>query len=168
MKNKYLAIIVIVVLAALLVWWFLTSGNEATAPTQTNDNQAVEELPQDDPTQPIPEGSATNQLPNTDGLAVLAQQAGNYVTVDNYVLSKAGFIVIHSANADGSAGAVVGQSGALNAGRGQDLEINAKIEAGKTYVAMLHYDNGDRKFNAAQDAAATSEGGAIMTSFKVQ
>lgn len=168
MTKKQIWIIILVILGGVLLWWFLFTGNEATAPTEDTNQEIPEILPQDDPNQPIPAGSATNQLPNTDGLAVLAQRAGNYVTVDNYVLSQAGFIVIHSTNADGSAGAIVGQSGLLNAGRGQDLEINVNIAAGKNYIAMLHYDNGDRKFNASQDAAATSEGKAIMTTFRVE
>lgn len=170
MKKKQIWIIILVVIAGLLVWWLFFTGNEATAPTDEQANSEITEpLPGDDPNQEIPEGSATNQLPaNGDALAVLAQQAGAYVTVDNYVLSKAGYIVIHSVNSDGSAGPIIGQSGLLSAGRGQDLEINATIQAGRSYVAMLHYDNGDKKFDANQDAAALDEGKPIMITFKVQ
>lgn len=170
MKKKQIWIIIGIVIAGLLIWWLFFTGNQATAPSDgQNTSQTEQPLPGDDPTQEIPEGSATNQLPgNTDALAVLAQQAGDYITIDNYVLSKAGYIVVHSVNSDGSAGTIIGQSGLLNAGRGQDLEINVDVAAGKSYIAMLHYDNGDKKFDANQDAAALNEGKPIMTTFKVQ
>ncbi|HMR55497.1 MAG TPA: hypothetical protein PKD34_02825, partial [Candidatus Doudnabacteria bacterium] len=134
MNNKNIWIAIAVILGVILVWWFVTQGNEATAPTNS-DGTSMEEVPMDDPTEPIPEGSATNQLPNGDAVAVSNQTAGSFVTVDNFVLSEPGFIVIHEANADGSAGRIVGQSGLLNAGRGQDLELNVSIAAGKSYVA---------------------------------
>lgn len=170
MKKKQIWIIIGVVVAGLLVWWLFFTGNEATAPSNdSQDAQTEQPLPGDDRSEEIPEGSATNQLPaNADALAVLAQQAGDFITVDNYVISKPGYIVIHSLNSDGSAGAIIGQSGLLNTGRGQDLEINVNVSAGKSYIAMLHYDNGDKKFNANQDSAALNEGKPIMATFKVQ
>lgn len=170
MKKKQIWLIIVVVVAGLLVWWLFFTGNQATAPTdEQNNSQTEQPLPGDDRSEAIPEGSATNQLPgNTDALAVLAQQAGDYITIDNYVFSKAGYIVIHSINSDGSAGAIIGKSGLLNAGRGQDLEINVNVSAGKSYIAMLHYDNGDKKFDPNQDSAALNEGKPIMTTFKVQ
>ena len=167
MKKKQIWIIVAIILGALLVWWLFFSGNQATAPSEPN-TEMSEELPGDDPTQPIPAGSATNQLPNSDDIAVLDQQAGSYVTIDNYVLSQPGYVVIHATNSDGSAGAIIGQSGLLQAGPGQDLEIKAAIVAGKTYAAMLHYDDGDKKFVTSSDAPATSEGKPIMTAFDVE
>lgn len=168
MKKKQIWIIVAIIVAGVLVWWFFFGSNQATAPDGSSNGEVSEILPQDDSNQPLPEGSATNQLPNADGLAVLAQQAGNFVTVDNYKLSKPGFVVIHVANVEDAPGAIIGKSGLLQAGSGQDLEINAKIEAGKTYIGMLHYDNGDKKFDATTDTAATSEGEAIMVSFQAQ
>ena len=166
MNNKNIWIAIAVILGVVLVCWFVTQGNEATAPTNTNDSN-TEEVPMDDPNQPIPEGSATNQLPNGDAVAVSSQSAGSFVTVDNFVLSRPGFIVIHEANADGSAGRIIGQSGLLTNNRGQDLELNVNISSGKTYIAMLHYDDGDGRFSATTDLPVMSEGSAVMTSFEV-
>lgn len=168
MKKKQIWIIVGIIVAGVLVWWLFFASNKATAPDGSDNGETSEVLPQDDPNQPLPEGSATNQLPNGDGLAVLAQQAGSFVTVDNYKLSKPGFVVIHVANVEDAPGAIIGKSGLLQAGSGQDLEITAKIETGKTYIAMLHYDNGDKKFDATTDLAATSKDQAIMVTFQAQ
>lgn len=166
MKNKQVAIIVLLVLLGVVTWWFMAKNNEVNEVAESNTQQTTDELPTDDPTQPIPEGSATNQLPaNTDAIAALDQVAGTSVTIDNYVISQPGYIVIHEVASNGSAGAIIGQSGLLAAGRGQDLEVRANISANKSYIAMLHYDNGDKKFNASQDQPAMNGSNMITAKF---
>lgn len=161
MKRNYIVTLIVIILVLLGIWLVFFRGNQATAPETTNNDS--QELPTDDPNQPIPEGSATNQLANGDAIAVLDQTAGNYVTVDNYVLSQPGFIVIKAAGS----GNIVGQSGLLNAGRGQDLEINVRIAAGQSYIAELHFDDGDRHFHAATDLAVMSGDKSVSTTFRV-
>ncbi|HMQ01661.1 MAG TPA: hypothetical protein PKD79_01160 [Candidatus Doudnabacteria bacterium] len=167
MKQKQIWIITIAIIVfGLGLWWLIYGGQEATAPATMNDE--LSELPTDDPNVPIPEGSATNQLANGDAIVVTTQSAGSFVNIDNYVLSQNGFIVIHEARADGSAGNIVGNSGYLSAGRGQDLEFNLNLVAGRSYVAMLHADNGDRTFNASVDLPILENNRPVMTLFRVQ
>lgn len=168
MKQKHIWAGVIAILVILGVWWMLGRGNEAAAP-ETNDtvnneqNEATDNVPE-----PGTDGTATNQLPTTnDAIAVSDQTSGSSITIDNYVLNKAGFIEIHEVTSEGAPGTIVGQSGYLVAGRGQDLEVNAKVVAGRDYIAMIHIDNGDKKFNPTQDLAAVSGGDTVMVTFKI-
>lgn len=166
-KNLLIALAVVIILAGL--WWWLGQGEKVAAPEETNStpnadqNEATDNVPE-----PGTDGTATNQLPTTnDAVAVSDQASGTSVTIDNYVLNKAGFIVIHEVTSENSPGTIVGQSGFLKEGRGQDLEVNAKVSAGKEYMAMIHVDNGDKKFNANQDSPAMSGGNTIITTFKI-
>ena len=166
-KNLLIALAVVVILAGL--WWWLGQGKQANAPEETNttpnadQNEATDNVPE-----PGADGTATNQLPTTnDAVAVSDQASGSSNTIDNYVLNKAGFIVIHEVTSENSPGTIVGQSGLLKEGRGQDLEITAKVSAGKEYMAMIHVDNGDKKFSASQDSPAMSGGNMIIATFKI-
>lgn len=166
MKQKQVWIIVIILILVALIWWIFFSGNQVTAPEVPNGMN--DELPTDDPNQEIPEGSATNQPSGNNAVVVLDQPASDFVTIDNYVLSGAGFVVIHEANTNGSLGKIVGQSGLLAAGRGQDLELNIKLVSGKKYVAQLYLDNGDKKFNPSTDTAIPNNGSTISANFLAQ
>jgi hypothetical protein len=165
MDNKKLGIALVIILGVVLGWWLLTQSHKATAPTR--DGQTADEVPMDNSTPSIPKDSATNQLPNSDAISISTQSAGNLIIIDNFALSRPGFIVIYEANADGSAGKIVGQSKLLTMKQGQDLELNVNISSGKTYIAKLYYDNGDGKFNATTDLPVKSEETPVMASFKV-
>ncbi len=168
MKQKYILAGIIVLAIVLFGWWWLGRSNEATAPeTSTPMNQDQNEATDNVP-EPGEDGTATNQLPTTnDAVAVSDQVSGTSITIDNYVLNKAGFIEIHEVTSENSPGAIVGASGYLIAGRGQDLEVNAKVVAGREYMAMIHIDDGDKKFNATKDLPALSGGNTIISTFKI-
>jgi len=147
-------LIAIVLLAGIV--WFLANGNKASAPTQdvftTNQNYQ-------DPTTPITpsdSSTATNQPSGNDVVVVSDQAAGSKsVTVDNAVLSKAGFIVISYAK-DGKF--VLGASKLLTAGTKQDLEIPLTKAMDKTnaYVAQIYVDDGDKVFNINKDKSLSA------------
>lgn len=164
MKQKHVLLGIVAILILVGIWFWMGRGNEASAPEKEVDN--IEEQQRDADTV-IPDDAATNQLKSDDAVAVSDQAAGSSVTIDNFVLSKPGFIVIHEVTSEGSPGAIVGQSGWLAAGKGQDLEIMAKIIGGREYMAMVHADNGDKKFTANLDAAVKSEGQTVMATFSV-
>ncbi|HEX3095628.1 MAG TPA: hypothetical protein VHQ20_00730, partial [Patescibacteria group bacterium] len=70
-------------------------------------------------------------------------------------------------DAKGEPAAIVATSGYLTVGAKQDLEINYTVKPGAKYIAMLHEDNGDKKFNAATDKAVTVNNLPVMTMFSV-
>lgn len=160
-KNNNLHIIEGLIAIVLLVGivWFLTKGNEASAPTQ-NDYASNQNYQQPtDTTAPATSTPATNQPTGKDIVVVSDQSVGTKsVTVDNAVLSKAGFIVITYAK-DGKQ--VLGSSKLLTAGTKQDLEITLTkaLDKANTYVAQIYVDDGDKVFNISKDkslAAITS------------
>lgn len=162
MKNKQKNILwAILVLVAVIAVYFYFNQQQATAPTT---DIISEEVPNDRPDDGTLGGEEI--IPSNDKIIVATQLAGNWVTVDNIALSKPGFVVIHEANAQGNPGKIIGSSNWLSAGSKQDLEIKATLASGKQYFAMLHYDNGDKKFDPATDPMAT--GGKATEAFNVE
>ncbi len=150
MKQKKVYIIVAILIIAALAYLFFFTGNKATAPVTTDEtsNTVIGENTEH------PEnvnGAAQSPLAATKNtLAISTQESGSQITIDNYYLEKPGYIVIHEIKND-SPGTVVGTSGLLKAGAGQDLTFQATLKPNTTYFALLYEDNGDKKFNLASD-----------------
>ncbi len=146
-------------LAAALViagggYLLLNSGNEATAPVTQNTNIETP-LPTDIPASTDQlntnsSGISPNTPPTKNTLVLSTQLAGPEITIDNVYLEQPGFIVIHEIKNDAPS-TVIGSSGWLSAGPGQDISFKANLKAGSTYFALLYQDNGDKKFNIASD-----------------
>lgn len=99
-------------------------------------------------------------------IQVKDQPTGIEVRLDYVLLQKQGFVVIHE-DKDGIPGAIIGSSELLNAGEIRETFVKVKTEAGKTYWAMLHTDNGDKKFDAKTDAPVKdSKDAIVMAKFK--
>jgi len=78
------------------------------------------------------------------------------VTVVN--LKEAGYVVVHEVE-DGKPGKIVGSSAILPSGEHQMVPVTlaSSYEDGAKLVAMLHVDNGDSSFDAANDLPAKDE-----------
>lgn len=162
MKKQQTKILVLILVAtAVIAGYFYVNHKNAVAPTK---NTIGEEVPNDR----RGDGTLGGQevIPSNDKIIVATQLAGNWVTVDNLSLSKPGFVVIHEATSNNQPGKIVGASNWVAAGTKQDLEVKATITSGKKYFAMLHYDDGDKKFDSAKDPMATS--GKATELFQVQ
>jgi hypothetical protein len=161
-KKTLPGIIAVVAIVAIGTIVYMQSKT-STAPSST-----------DTPEVNVPENSdqtpVENQqlLPGTSNLINISdQEAGSSVVVDLVVFEKPGFIAVHEDN-NGQPGKIVGTSFLVDAGTKQDVVIRAPVAAGKTYYAMLHLDDGDKKFDATKDAAAKdSLGNQIMMKFSV-
>ena len=71
-------------------------------------------------------------------------------------LASPGFVVIHEDNA-GAPGKILGQSDALGAGEIKNLPpiaLSRSTKDGETLYVMLHFDDGDRVFDAVKDKPA--------------
>ncbi len=166
MKQK----VIIAVVAIVVIFggiYLYVSNNKAVAPeTSTNVSENTNtDLPPGDVPGDKPETNPT--IPTSDTIAVSTQVPGDSVTIDNVYLSKPGFVDIHEATSNGQPGKSVGVSGLLGVGAKQDLEIKATLEAGKKYFAVIHVDNGDKKYTYPADAAAMKDGLPLQTLFSV-
>ena len=165
--NQKIIIAIVAVIVILLAVFLYVSNNKAVAPeinTNTAQNSNTD-LPPGDVPGDAPETNPT--IPTSDTIAVSTQIPGDSVTIDNVFLSKPGFISIHEVNSKGQAGNIIGNSGLLNIGAKQDLEIKATLFPGAKYIAMVRVDNGDKKFNATQDEAVMKDGSSLMIMFSV-
>lgn len=167
MKQKIIiAIIAILIIVGAVAWY--VSSNKAVAPeTNTNTAQNTDGTPlaPGDVPGDAPETNPT--IPTSDTIAVSTQIPGDYVTIDNVFLSQPGFIDIHESTSNGQPGKSVGVSGLLGVGAKQDLEVKATIKPGAKYFAVIHVDDGDKKYNYPADAAATKNGLPLQIMFSV-
>ncbi len=92
-----------------------------------------------------------SQWPNEyhNGL-VISTQAAAHVKADHVYLESPGFIVVHRIVRD-SPDEVLGVSELLSQGLHKDVPLNASLEAGKVYFALLYADDGDGVFNLEKD-----------------
>ncbi len=165
-QNIIIGVIVAIVVVSGIAWY--VSQNKASAP-ESNDNSNTETQTKEEEFvgDVVGDPQTADYTPTSATVAVSTQVPGDSVTVDNAFLDKAGFVVIHEANATGQPGNVVGSSGLLSAGAKQDLEISAPLKAGAKYIAMLYVDNGDKKFTVTTDTPVKVNDIALMTLFSV-
>ncbi len=151
MKQKHLVLLAAVVVLALAGYFYINRNNEATAPEDTNENINVPATEGMENNIPVSENSNTAGNTATKTALVIGDQTpGSSVTIDNFFLETPGFIVIHEV-ANDRPGTVVGSSGWLNKGAGQDLEFKANLKPGTTYFGLIYTDNGDKKFSLSTD-----------------
>lgn len=91
-----------------------------------------------------------------NSIYVSEQMPGGNITVSVVRLKKAGFVVIHEDISD-EPGDILGISSLLSAGETRNLPpitLSRELLDGQTAYAMLHFDNGDGRFDAAADEPA--------------
>lgn len=84
------------------------------------------------------------------------QKPGKEVLINRVWVTKKGFVVLHT-DENGAAGKILANSSLLNAGETRDVPVRFQVQPGVTYWAMLHIDNGNGKFSAADDTPAKDE-----------
>ena len=134
---------------------------ETPAPTETI------EVPLALPTAtPSPSPTAIEPL-----VLVRNQAAGTSITIDQGVLTKKGFIAIHT-DAAGKPGPVIGSSALLNVGTNTAITVSVtrRTRNGETLYAMLHTDvngNGVYEFPGADIPTVDSTGVVVAPSFTI-
>lgn len=145
MRNTYLTVGIIVVILIIVAFAFVRSRLPrigqfgATTPTPT----------------PIVAEDKTM-------VAVGIHTPAKTVVVDKVTLKKSGFVVIHE-DTKGQAGGILGASGLLQEGTHENIviELTRKTVEGESFIAMIHTDNGDGKFDPTVDEPAKDESGVV-------
>ena len=142
---------VIVIIVLILLGYYMLKGNSAT-PSMTD------VVPADDTS--LVAGKDTNRVVVTD------QFPGNIVYLSSVQLAKPGFVVIHKDN-KGTPGEIIGYQyfdKGINPGK---ITLTTPTVEGQTYYAMLHSDDGDKKFDAKLDLPLKdAAGNIIMKTFR--
>lgn len=110
-------------------------------------------------------------LSGENAIYVENQIPGEEVVVRGAKLSASGYIVVHLANEDGSAGDIVGGTELLTEGTHENVlvSLGGISQVGDSLIAMLHTDNGDGVVDAEGDVPVVDgDGNIIMMSFVVE
>ena len=136
---------VIVIIVLILLGYYMFKGNSTT---MTDDVMSTDDS-----------SLATNK--DTNRVVVTDQFPGNIVYLSSVQLTKGAFVVIHKDN-KGTPGDVIGvQYFEAGINPGKVTLTSATVEGG-TYYAMLHSDDGDKKFDAVKDLPLKDSAGNII------
>lgn len=130
--------------------------------------QPKPEIPPPGPKTELPPQAAvqSQEATSKNSTIVKDQKPGEEAMIDDVVIERKGYVVIHEDN-DGKIGTIVGTSALLNAGETREVPVKMKVHPGLSHWAMLHADNGDGVFDAKLDLPIKDENGdTIMKMFK--
>ncbi len=138
----------IVVIVLIVIGVMIFSKKSPSAPAATDETVAT-----------------TDKSGNINTIIVSDQYPGNVVYVSSVQLAKGGWVEIHKDNA-GQPGAIIGSAWVDAGVNPVKITVTSPIVDGSTYYAMLHSDDGDKKFDAAKDLPMKdSKGNIIMQIF---
>lgn len=148
-KTWQWVVTVIVIIALIVIGISVFGGKSTQAPTDESDT------------------SGTTSSTEVNRIVMSDQFPGNVVYVSSVQLAKGGWVVIHKDNA-GKPGDVIGSAyypAGINPGG--KITLTASTVEGGVYYAMLHSDDGDKKFDIAKDLPLKdSKGNIIMKLFR--
>lgn len=143
-------VVTVIVIIALIVIGIMVFSKDKSTDTVTDTTG----------TTPTTATAGVNRVVMSD------QYPGNLVYLSSVQFEKGGWVVIHADN-KGQPGAIIGQTyfdKGINPGR---VTLTTATVEGGTYYAMLHSDDGDKKFDATKDLPLKdSNGNIIMKIFR--
>ena len=108
----------------------------------------------------------SNNPTEVNRIIMTDQFPGNVVYIGSVTLAKGGWVEIHKDDA-GKPGAIIGSTyfaAGINPGK---ITLTSPTVEGGIYYAMLHSDDGDKKFDASKDLPLTdAKGNIIMKLFR--
>lgn len=148
-KTWQWVVTVIVIIILIVLGYYLFKGNSTSTTDAT------------------PTVSPTSMDNEVNRVIVSDQFPGNVVFVSSVQLANGGWVVIHKDNA-GRPGAVIGTAWSDAGINPVKVTLTEKTLDGGVYYAMLHADNGDKKFDATKDVALKNDlGNEIIVKFNV-
>lgn len=146
-KTWQWVVTVVVIIVLIILGYYLFKGNGAP----TTDVTPI--------VSPISIDEEVNRVVVSD------QYPGNVVYVSSAQLANGGWVVIHKDNA-GRPGVVIGSAWAEAGINPVKVTLTEKTVDGGVYYAMLHTDDGDKKFDATKDVALKNDlGNEIIVKF---
>ena len=143
---------VIVIIILIVLGYYLFKGNGG-ANSATNS-------PTPTPTDVVVDTNEINRIVLSD------QYPGNVVYVSSVQSANGAWVEIHKDN-NGQPGAYIGSAWVDKGIAPVKVTLTEKMVNGGLYYAMLHSDNGDKKFDAAKDLPLKdSRGNIIMKAFR--
>ena len=143
-------VVTVIVIIVLIIIGFMVFGGKKTDTTMTPD-QTTDQM-------------ATSKEVNR--IVMSDQYPGNVVYLSSVQLAKAGWVEIHK-DSNGTPGAYIGSAwfeAGINPGK---VMLTQPTVEGGIYYAMLHSDDGDKKFDASKDLPLKdSKGNIIMKLFR--
>ena len=140
-------VVTVIVIIVLIVVGIMVFSGKSSAP-------AVE-------TPATTDTTGTNNAPAMSSIVMSDQYPGNVVYLSSVQLAAPGWVVIHKDNA-GQPGAIIGETYVGAGINPAKVTLTAPMIDGGTYYAMLHSDDGDKKFNATTDVPLTDAKGNII------
>lgn len=166
MKTKPILISVLLILILILSSCGSqqnNSSNNDLPEMDLNDNHSSDEANHND-------GNNDDHADDTEGQIVLPavevmdqEIAGGSVTIPSVTMAEDGWVVIHTANAEGKPGPVIGYA-QVPAGTSNDIAVNLEAEkATPKLFAMLHIDAGTLgTYEFPGDDAPVKDGDAVV------
>lgn len=115
----------------------------------------------DDTTTDTPTGTPTTSVTGVNRIVMTDQYPGNIVNLSSVQFENGGWVVVHR-DSTGTPGPVIGQMYfEKGVGPGKITVTPPMIEGG-TYYAMLHTDDGDKKFDIAKDLPLKDAAGNVI------
>lgn len=108
--------------------------------------------------QQILDNNSMGLIVGKNALNVNDQKPGILANISLVILEDKGYVVIHEIT-DGKPGKIIGSSALLNRGESKNISVELfnTLKEGKSYMAMLHIDNGDGLFEASLDNTAIND-----------
>lgn len=106
--------------------------------------------------------STVTNTPGTNSIVMSDQYPGNVAYISSVQVANGSWVEIHKDN-NGQPGAIIG-SAWVDAGINPvKITLTEAMIDGRTYYAMLHSDDGDKKFDASKDLPLKDSNGNIVT-----
>jgi hypothetical protein len=141
---------VIVIIILIVLGYYLFKGNKGGNTTDMNATS----------TEQVGDSNEINRIVVSD------QFPGNVVYVSSAQLSNGGWVEIHKDN-NGTPGVIIGSTYVEKGIAPVKVTLSEKTVDGQLYYAMLHSDDGDKKFDGTKDLPLKdSRGNIVMKTFR--
>lgn len=105
----------------------------------------------------------SKEVVNNINVVINDQKPGGVVFVTSATLSTPSFIVIHEITVNGNLGKMIGYKYFPKGTNPGKIDVSPETLEGRSYVALIHIDNGDNSFDMNADKPATDRSGKPIT-----
>lgn len=166
---QHYVIVAIIAFALGLGAGWMWAGNKSESASQNATTTPTGETSTTSTTDTTDETTTTSGTQPSSIMTIVArdQAAGLTVAIESISAPTAVWAVVHEDNGSGQPSRILGAQLVEEGAATATVQLLRGTQAGQTYYAMIHNDNGDRAFDPKSDAAALgSDGKPVMSTFK--